>query len=174
MKLLVLAITLVVASYVAAKPYDEEEDPAFADEGVSKRSSDYATRTYNGHRLAYGCRISTGKCWAYCGVSWVGIFNFCYVTERMMSYWIVRYIAHLFKRFSVYPDEWCMVLHQEMRWFGREWLQKGQRLLWLRWQMQWCLLYFWKVMKTYEEEGHEHKLNSLIILLIYWYWFSVV
>ena len=86
MKLLVLAIALVVASYVAAKPYDEGEYPAFADEGISKRSWTYATRKYNGHKLVYGCGTSSGRCWSYCGVSWVGIFNFCYDTIRMMSY----------------------------------------------------------------------------------------
>ena len=66
--------------------YDEGEYPAFADEGISKRSWTYATRKYNGRKLVYGCGTSSGRCWSYCGVSWVGIFNFCYDTIRMMSY----------------------------------------------------------------------------------------
>ena len=77
MKFLLFATTLVMAAYVAAKPGNQ--GPALSDEGLVKREEwSTLSKTVNGRELLFGCDrrhtlLDDGKCWSYCGSSWVGI-----------------------------------------------------------------------------------------------------
>ena len=69
MKLLILSVIVLVAiAGAATRPNDPEE--------INKREWTTLTKTHNGRQLVYGCDrrhtyLDDGKCWSYCGASWV-------------------------------------------------------------------------------------------------------